>query len=428
MNWGRLFEIARWEFLQKVRSKGFVISLVLLPVMILGFSFLPSILMTQDSDESKQIGLIDQTGEWGTTVTAAFEQHRELDDGSPAWIVRQYALAPSVDSSLAQAVSDTRNEITEGYLEIGGTASNPEFVWRSSNLADIMTMEAVENTLQDVVTKQRLEASGLDSGEFAMLTANVPLKVRKLPGERESEDDADAEAEFLIRFFSSLVGILLFMILIMTTGQSLVRGLVEEKSNRIMDILVGSSTSNELMWGKLLGMSALGLTQVLAWGLLVGVGALFFASSITIPGEVAGDLLRGIPFVLLYLTLGYLLYAAIFIGAGSLVTTEQEAQYVTQYLTMLLVAPVAFGFVVMQDPNAGYVEALSYVPLLTPTLMMLRVVTQMPSAMTLITTTVILIVSTIVVIWAAARIFRTAILLQGKRPSVREIMRWLKAG
>ncbi len=426
MNRGRITEIARWEFLQKVKSKAFIVSLILFPVFMLGFGFVPALLVSQGPSSSKEIGIVDRTASYALRLRARLESGQKLDDGTPVWMTRMYSPndAP-IDTLLAQAGRDAREEKTEGFLEILGTVRDPHFIWRTPNLSDLQTGEAVRNAVRGVVTEQRIKESGVDSAELSRLTAKVDVEERKLTDEGESEGDAGIE--FMAAFFTGIVGIILFMMLIMTTGQSLVRGLVEEKSNRIMEILVGSSTPTELMWGKLFGLSALGLTQVFAWGFLGSVIGFFFSSSGMIPGEVITNLLGPLPWVLLYLALGYFFYAAIFLGAGSLVTTEQEAQLVTQSLTMLLVAPVAFAVVVIQDPNAPYIEVLSYVPLLTPTLMMLRVVVQMPPVGTLLGTTLVLILSAVAVTWIAAKIFRTAILLYGKRPSVREVVRWLRA-
>ena len=425
MSRSRILTIARWEFLQKVRSKSFVLSLVLLPVMILAFGFLPSLLVNQGPGETQRIGIIDLTDAYALPLSLELESGKKLDDGSPVWTAIIYAdTAASTDSLFAHADADAREEVTEGFLEIRGSEADPEFIWRSPNLTDLHVAEVLDAAVQTVVTERRIKESGVDAAEYARLTTPVEIDERKLTD--EGEDKADAGEEFLTKFFSAFVGIILFMILIMTTGQSLVRGLVEEKSNRIMEILVGSATPAELMWGKLIGLSGLGLTQVFAWGVLGGAGLLFISSSGTVSADALTGVLSTLPLVLLYLVLGYVLFAAIFVGAGSLVTTEQEAQFVTQYLTMILVAPLAFAIVVIQDPNAGYLEALSYIPFLTPTLMMLRIVVQMPSVWTIIGTTLVLIVSTIAVTWAAAKIFRTAILLYGKRPSVREVVRWLR--
>jgi ABC-2 type transport system permease protein len=287
--------------------------------------------------------------------------------------------------------------------------------YRSQNPNNFRILGTFDNAIEDIVTLRRLNEVGIDSTLFAKATQPISMQTIKVTGEGE----VDA-AGFLQTFFSAYIGVILFMILILTTGQTLVRSLVEEKSNRIMELLVSSGTAEELMWGKLLGLSGLGMTQVLSW-LLLGLGAVgFFGLPVT------NEALAPVPFMLIYIGLGYLLFAAFFIGFGSLVTTEQEAQLVTQYITMFLVAPLAFAFVVMQNPDAGYVQGLSYVPLLTPALMIIRIVTKMPPLWEILATIALLLATTTAVMWIASRIFRTAILMYGKRPSVREIVRWLR--
>lgn len=418
MNWDHIGEIARWEYLQKVRSKAFIISLVLFPVFMLAFGFLPSILMTQGPSEAKTIGVVDREGTWVPLLAAEMGSRGTLDDGEAVWNIKAY---DNADGARADALS----EEIEGYIEVVPESAEPVFIWKSPKLTDMQMTSAVERSIRSVVQEERVRSIGLDPETVASLTLPVEVTHTKLSEEGESESDGDME--FLISFFSGFVGVLLFMILIMTTGQTLVRGLVEEKSNRIMEILVGTTRPDELMWGKLLGLSALGLTQVFVWGLLGGAVLFFFNTSQILSPEILADVLGPMPLVLLYLILGYLFYAALFVGAGSLVTTEQEAQLVTQYITVLLAAPLAFGIIVMQDPNAGWIEVISYIPLLTPTLMMLRVVSGDPDTMTIIATLVVLLLSTVAVTWISSRIFRTAILLYGKRPSLREIMRWMRA-
>jgi ABC-2 type transport system permease protein len=129
---------------------------------------------------------------------------------------------------------------------------------------------------------------------------------------------------------------------------------------------------------------------------------------------------------LLYAILGYLFYAAIFVAAGSPATTEQEAQQITAYISMLLVAPFALMMLVMQNPNSVIVKVLSYIPLLTPSIMVLRVSIQMPSMWEILATTALMIVSTIVMMWVAGKIFRVAVLSYGKRPTLPELYRWVR--
>ena len=419
----RVFEIARWEYTQKVRSKAFLVSLILFPVFIFGMSFLPQLLISDEPTEQQVVGFLEE----GTTIAAAFETTMNargaIDDSTSAWVVRTY----QPDSSgRAAARADALEEETVGYLEaVSADSTEPAFVWRSPNLSDVQTAGAVRSSINAVVRQERLSAAGIDAETMAGLSQ--PIDFTELKVTEEGESESDAKLGFMVTFFAGFLGVMLFMILVITTGQTLVRGLVEEKSNRIMEILVGTSRPSELMWGKLLGLGGLGLTQVLAWALLGG-GAALAAGSTPISGSDAVlNVVSSIPLVLLYLGLGYFFFAALFIGVGALVTTEQEAQMVTQYLSFLLVAPVTFGIAVVQNPNAGWIEAISYIPFLTPTVMMMRVVGGDVSIVTILATSGVLLLSTALVTIAAARIFRTAILLYGKRPTMREILRWFRA-
>ena len=422
MNWSRVAEIARWEYLQKVKSKAFILTLFLLPVVIGGFVMIPSLIVSQEPDSSEYIGIVDRVGDYASGLASGIRDAATLDNGEPAWLPKIYDEGAPQDSVDAQL--DALAEELEGYVLISRNGENIEYTYYSTNPNNFRAVSAVDNSLEDVVLARELTVAGIDTASWASVDRAVhavDVEARKI------DESGDSSSDFLSTFWSGYAGIMLFMILILTTGQSLVRGLVEEKSNRIMEMLVGSGSPAELMWGKLIGLTGLGLTQVGAWILLGGAVILALPGAMGTGFALDASLFAPLPYVLLYLVLGYFFYAAIFIGVGSLVTTEQEAQMITQYLTFLLVAPIAFALGVMADPNAGWVQSLTYIPFLTPTMMMLRVVVKMPSIETILATIALMLASTTLVIWAAGRIFRTAILLYGKRPSVREVFRWLKS-
>jgi ABC-2 type transport system permease protein len=279
-----------------------------------------------------------------------------------------------------------------------------------------------EKMLQKLVTERRLAEAGIDSAVYNRISTEVDV----MPVKLSKHGDASSSG-FMETFFMAYAGCFLLMFLILTTGQSLVRSLVEEKSNRIMELLVASSTPQELMWGKLLGLSGLGITQLMVW-LILALGAL---TSLAVPPSVSSSLMgvySVLPLMLVYIVLGYMFYAAIFIGVGSLVTNEQEAQVVTSLLVMVLVVPILFAVAVVQYPEATYIRVLSHVPVFTPSLMMMRAVTKMPPIWEIGTTIAVMLVSTAFVVWAAGKIFRASLLLYGKRPTAGEIMRWLRAG
>jgi ABC-2 type transport system permease protein len=204
----------------------------------------------------------------------------------------------------------------------------------------------------------------------------------------------------------------------MSTGQMLIRSVVEEKSNRIVEVLVSSCTPLELMSGKIIGLSALGLATIAFWiSLLIAVN---FATPIPF---VAGDNLM---FLLIYFILGYFMYVAIFITAGAMVSTEQEAQQMTGYVTILLMLPIFMATSVMINPGSTLVKILSLIPLLTPTMMAFRFSIQTPDWWEIITSIVILLATISGLMWVAAKVFRIGILITGKRPNLKEIIAWLR--
>lgn len=415
MNWKRILQIARWEFTQKARAKSFIISLILTPAMMLLFGLLPSMLADKGNSSTKVIGLIDSTG----SVMMPLSQRLKLDtlpNGQPEFVLQSYPTTNTpIDSAIAATDRAILAETMEGAVVIRDSAGRVVVSYRSTNPSNIRLVNKFEHRIEKILNTERMVAAGIDTAAWGRANQSLTMETVKV-----TEKGGEKSEGFLQTFFAAYIGIILFMILVMTTGQSLVRSLVEEKSNRIMELLVSSGTPQELMWGKLLGLSALGATQVAAW-VIVGMASVgYFAVAIS------PDILASFPLILLYLLLGYAFYASLFIGIGSLVTTEQESQVITSYLTMVLVAPMAFAFVVMQDPDSFSVAALSYVPFLTPTLMMIRLVTKMPSPAELAGTIAVMVAAIGVVIWASGKIFRTAILMYGKRPTFRELLRWLR--
>ncbi len=245
------------------------------------------------------------------------------------------------------------------------------------------------------------------------LSTSIEIKTIKL-----SKSGGEEESGFGQIFITAYLFIMMLMMLVLTSGQILVRSVIEEKSNRIIEILVSSCSATDLMVGKILGLSALGLTQIGFWFLIAAV--------VTLQSGVALISFSSLPLILVYFLLGYIFYAAIFVAVGAPLTTEQEAQQFTQYLTIILVMPIAFAFVAIQNPEAVWIKVLSFFPLLTPTLMVLRIPISMPPLWEIIGTITVLLASSIFMMWAAGKIFRLGILITGKRPTIGEIVHWLK--
>ena len=172
------------------------------------------------------------------------------------------------------------------------------------------------------------------------------------------------------------------------------------------------------MMGKIFGLSLLGLTQLAVWASIGVAFAGQLAAFLTIPDNIWWEVV--------FFILGFLFYATIFVMAGAPVTTEQEAQQATQYVSMLLFFPIIFAFLVIQNPTADYLKVLSFIPLLTPTMMAFRIPVQSPETWELVAGALILLASTYFCMIAAGRIFKIGILVYGKRPSLKELMRWAR--
>ena len=208
------------------------------------------------------------------------------------------------------------------------------------------------------------------------------------------------------------------MILTMLTGQMLIRSMIEEKSSRIIEILVSSCSPQELMAGKIFGLSFLGLVQIALW-VFIGICA-FISFNL----DVAFDNLF---LILIYFLLGYLLYSAIFVSVGSICSTEQGAQQLISCVSIILIIPLVISSSMEQDPNSFLVKVLTYIPLFTPPVMIMRIPVIVPPIWEIIASILILLLSIWLTIWVGGKIFRMGILVYGKRPSLKELVRWMRA-
>ena len=409
--------VARWEYTEKVKSKAFLISLFLTPAIMIAASVIPALLASQADTESKTIGIIDLSGQVVQPLARILEERHKLPNGQPNYLLRSFPPGPQADVTVPKRTADslTVADALEGYLIISRDYLNDTvFDYRSKNVGNIKVTETLQGALRDLVVSQKLQAEGIDPTMVKDLTRPLQLKTIKLtkPGKEE-------ESGFGQVFFTAYIFMMMMFILIMTSGQMLVRSMLEEKSNRVVEVLMSSCSANDLMAGKIIGLSGLGITQMLFW-VIIGVAV---AVKFSIPMLPVPALLL----ILAYIVLGYLLYAAIFVAVGSPVSTEQEAQQFTSYLVMILIIPIVLAFSVAENPNSTLIKILSFIPLLSPSFMIMRIPNQMPALWEIVLTLVLVAVSVAVMMWVAGKIFRTTILSYGKRPSFGELIRLIRA-
>lgn len=411
----KYLQVAKWEFLEKVKSKAFIISLVLMPVIMVGFGVLPGLLASKPDETSTVVGIYDETGRILQPLSTRVEEKYKLPDGRPNYVIRNLHTEGGFGDVKGKAPSMIAQGEMEGYFYIPPDVSEGGTVeYRAENVGNIRVSERFSRTIEEVIVEQRLAAEGIDPSRLKRLMADVRVKSIKI-----SEQGEEKESGFLETFFSAYIVIMMLMFLVLTSGQLLIRSVVEEKSNRVIEVLLSSCSARDLMIGKILGLSGLGILQMLLWG-IIGLG-------IALKTGADVFVLQNVLLSLVYFILGYLLFAAIFVAAGSPVTTEQEAQQITSYVTLLLVFPIVLAMPAMQNPDSLWIRILSFIPVLTPAFMVLRIPIQMPPTWEILATMGLLLVSAVGMMWAAGKIFRVAILVYGKRPTIPELWRWLRA-
>jgi len=408
--------VARWEYLERIKSKAFIVSLFLMPVIMFGVAFLPSVLAKRADTENRTIGVVDQSNGFIEPLSRLLAARYKLPDGQPNYLLRPIPIAPreELTATMHRADSLAITEEIEGYVIIPASVmTDTALEYRSGNIGNFRITERLTGAVREIVTERRLRDRGLDPLIVKELTTPVELRTIKLSKTGEAE-----ESGFERVFFTAYVFMMMMFFLVMTSGQLLVRSILEEKSNRVVEILLSSCSAKDLMAGKILGLSGLGLTQMTFW-VVVGLAVSMKFAITLIP-------LGSALLLACYFGLGYLLYASIFVAAGAPVSTEQEAQQITSYLVLILVVPIAVAFMAVQNPHSAMIRVLSFIPLLTPSMMALRIPIQMPPPLELAATMLLLAVSTAGAMWLAGKIFRTTMLVYGKRPSLVELMKLVR--
>ncbi len=403
----KILAVARWEYIEKVRTKAFLISLILTPAIMVLLGVVPSLLATKPDTTTTKIGIIDKTGEIASALNTDLYDKFKLPDGKPNYEITQIPA-----DSRQQANKMVLQDQISSYIVIDSNITQTRrFEYVSQNVSNFREIERLQSSVKDIVVSNDLRKSGVNPELVKETSKPIDLATVKL-SKTGTAEKAEAGSGFILGYIFIMV--LLFFVL--TSGQLLVRSVVEEKSNRIVEVLLSSLTAEEMMTGKIIGLSLLGMTQLAVWA---AVGISFagqFAAFLTIPDNVW--------WVGVFFLLGFLFYASIFVMAGAPVTTEQEAQQATSYVMLLLFLPLAVAFVITQNPTASYLKILSLIPVFTPSMMAFRIPIQSPDLWELIAGAAILLGSTYFCMIAAGRIFKIGILVYGKRPNLKELMQW----
>ncbi|MDX1761320.1 MAG: ABC transporter permease [Christiangramia sp.] len=420
------------EYLARVRNRTFIIMTFMSPLIFVGMILLIAYLSMLNSTEQKIIGIHDESGMFA----------EEFKDGE------QVQYLNYSDRSLQDARSEVLENEYFGLIHISEIRSGygkPDVEFFGKDTPGFGTVENIEKTISDKLTREQLIAKGIDVSEIDKARADVNVQIQNFAGEQSSK-----MSNYIKMFFGGAAGYLLMMFIIIY-GNMVMRSVIEEKTNRIIEIIVSSVKPFQLLLGKVLGTSLAGLTQFVVW-IILGTVLLFGISSFLgidpmatqTPASAAIDnamkpeinqLVLDIlklpyasllSFFVIYFIGGYFLYSSIYAAIGAAVDSETDTQQFMFPIILPLILGIYVGFFsVVENPHGMVSTIFSIIPLTSPIVMLMRIPFGVPWWEIAISIAV-LIATNFAILWLSAKIYRVGILMYGKKPSYKELYKWLK--
>jgi len=440
----KLFAVFKREYLQTARKKSFIVLTVLMPFLMAALMIIPSLLIAKSFGE-KRVAVLDGTGrlrdafapEKLTTALAenAPKQVRKVvgrGRNVPGRVRAEYesamqdpraSAAPYLARLSDRGLPEDRR--LDGVLVIPADAlTNPEarLTYYSRSATDLMGQQQMAGVASEAISRLRLEDRGIDPGVIDVVLRRP--NVEAIQVSRSGEEKKGGEWNFLVGF---LFAALLFIPMLIY-GVEIMRGIVQEKTDRIVEILISSMSPIQLLGGKVLGLAAVGLTQVAAWMAMGGVALAMAGGMAAASGFNLGQFLRWsiMPYFFVFYLLGYMIYVCVYAVGGAITNSEKEAQQATTPAMLIIMVPWFLLAPIIMNPESRMATVLSMIPLFTPITMFVRVLVSDPPFWQVGASIVLTVATITFLFWAAAKIFRVGILSYGKRPTIPELWRWLK--
>ena len=424
------------EYLQRVRRKSFIITTLLVPILMIGLMVAPALIAMFSTPEAKTIAVIDDTGQ-------IFSHLQDSDE------ITFESYTQPLDSARADAD-------VEAILAIGANAvdrPNQSITLYYRGAPTLSTDSYIQSQLKDAIEELRLRAYNIENLRQILDEINVDLSYPTVRIDKEE----DTGTSSMLSYFLSLLMDLMLYTFILIYGQMVMTSIIEEKNNRVLELVVSSVKPVQLMLGKICGIGLVAVTQIVIWAVLIGLMTAFVLPALmpaelleqvqtyNAAGAVAGSdtgvdpeliqivaRLSNVGYILslfcymaLYLIGGFMLYAAIYAAIGSAVDNIQDASQLQSIPMSLIIFGMIFSMMAAQDPSSGIGVALSYVPFTSPMVMMSRIPSGVP-AWEIVVSLAVLYLSFLVMVWIAAKIYRVGIFMYGKKPSWSELIHWAR--
>ncbi len=433
MNKNRFFLIIQREYLEIVAKKSFLVMTLLTPLLILLIGAVPVLLESANKSDSKTVALVDETGKYASAIESnesfTFQVVDQATEGTPRDMLDK-------QGEELYAVVILPRDIEK---------RNTVLVYSHNSVSSVL-MSHIEKSMNKVLTDAKIESYGIEGLDKILKECNVSVDVRSITWSEEGTEQTSSTD------IAMVIGILLSLMsyfFVIAYGSMIMNSVIEEKTNRIVEVIVSSCKPLELMLGKIVGVALVGLTQMAIWSILIGGIGAAFGIGMTSPAEtqamaemagsaaIATDdvdfiaMLSSINygqillFFVIYFIGGFLLYASLFAGFGSAVDQASDASQFTTPVLLIIIIALYAALACMENPDGDIAFWCSMIPFTSPMVMMVRLPFDVP-AWEMILSIVLLYGSAIGLTAVAAKIYRTGILLYGKKTSFKDLIKWLK--
>ena len=436
----KVLAVVRREFVERVRTKAFVISTVLVPVFMVAMVVLPALMMS-GGDRASRIALVDaSTTSLGQAVsrTLAAEKLGHGPDTKARYTVQVFPAAggdlATVRDGLIGKTGFSGKKHKDGWDGVmvltDDTLASGKLDYYGGNVGSPEAMAKLQRAVSSALAGVRLGKSGVDQALVKQAMAPADMDTTKVSDGKLTGQSG--QESFMIAYF---MGFILY-ISILIYGQQTMTSVIEEKTSRIMEVLTSSLTPFQMLLGKVLGVGLAGLAQMAIWG-----GSVFVLSSQRMPLAgmfgMSADAAQSFPIpsmpagllvvFLLYFALGFLLYGALYAAVGAVCNTIQETQQYAIFITMFIIVGFFAVFALIKDPTGDLGVTMSYIPFFAPFTMPVRWSLASVPPLELALSLGLMVVALLACVWLAAKIYRTGILMYGKKPTWRELWRWVRA-
>ncbi len=431
--------IIQREFNERVRKKSFIITTILMPVLMIVLMIAPALIMEYSRGEQKTIAVIDDSG----LVAPQLQSNEEL------------RFEPT-DLSTEEA----RRSLTDrfGVLYIGSDIlENPSDVKLYANASSSLSIESnITGQIEDILEAEKLKAYHIDNLQQILDEVKTTVTLQTFRNDKSQEAESQAQSSTVATAAGYILGFVLYMFLLIY-GSMVMQSVIEEKNNRVLEVMVSSVRPFDLMLGKILGVALVAVVQVLIWGVLIfAVGAIVLpqlmpaemmagvqAMQQGMPdaaamGDMDPEMLQAVAAVtdtgyilkifvclLLFVFGGYLLYSAMFAAVGSAVDNVQDASQLQMPVTLPIILALLMMLAVIKDPNSSLAFWFSIIPFTSPVVMMARIPYDIP-LWEIVLSLVVLYASFVAMVWFAGKIYRVGIFMYGKKPTFKELLKWVR--